>query len=105
MSPDPIHTPPRDAAILRELDSVHADIKDEREQVHADMVANRAEVKETLSAFRAEVNLKLDAINNEVRLTNGRVRKLEVFVAVAKAFGVLFVALTPFIIYFLSQGG
>lgn len=103
MSPDPVNTSPGQAAILRELDALHATVRDNRDAVRRDLTEHRVAVKEEMDDFRGEVNDKLDGILTEAKTTNGRVRRLEVVVGVFKTLGVIFVAVTPFLIAYLNS--
>ena len=100
---DSIDTPPGIAAVLRELDSIHAAMRDGREEAKADLVAHREEVKRELAFKFSAIEEKQDEQLVEARKTNGRVRKLEIGYAVVKAAISAFVLLTPFITWYISR--
>lgn len=91
MSGEAAETRPAEAALLREMDGLRQDVRDHREQMDR-----------KLDGFRSEARTRLDAVVEQTTATNGRLRRVELFVAGVKALGVLFGALTPFAIYFLS---
>jgi hypothetical protein len=109
-----IDTPPGISAVLRELDAIHRTIHENRESVKSELATQREIVKTELCESRAVVKAEMDTRFtgieekqdeqlDEARITNGRVRKLEIGYAVVKAAISGIVLLTPFILYFLNQ--
>jgi hypothetical protein len=100
-----IDTPPGISAVLRELDAIHRTIHENRELVKTELVEHRFVVKAEMDARFSTIEEKQDEQLHEAKKTNGRVRKLEIGYAVVKAAISGLVLLTPFIIYYLNQGG
>lgn len=100
---DSIDTPPGIAAVLRELDSIHAAMRDNRDAVKSELLAHREAVKEELNLKFSVIEEKQDEQLVEARKTNGRVRKLEIAYAVIRAAIAAFVMLTPFITWYLTR--
>jgi hypothetical protein len=98
-----IDTPPGIAAVLRELDSIHSTIRENRDAVAADLADHRADVKSEMDYRFNEISEKQDEQLEEAKKTNGRVRRLEVGYAVVKATISAFILLTPFILFYLER--
>lgn len=77
MTPDPVNTPPGYAAILRELDALHATIREDRAEVKDELSTFREEAGTRLVEFQDETRKALGAVLKEQKITNGRVSKLE----------------------------
>jgi hypothetical protein len=99
---DPVNTSAGQAAILRELDAVHSDIREDRLEVKEELVGARAELNAKLDLIVADQNRKFDAVIAEQKITNGRVRQLEIAVKAFRYLGVVFIAMTPFAVWFLN---
>jgi hypothetical protein len=98
-----IDTPPGISAVLRELDAIHATMRENRELVKGELVAHRVVVKAEMDTRFSVIEEKQDEQLTEARITNGRVRRLEIGYAVMKAAVSAFVLLTPFIVWYLSN--
>ena len=89
-----IETPPGIAAVLRELDSIHAAIRDNRDAVQREVSETRAYFEERFH----DVGDKLDDIVLEARKTNGRLRRAELWIAGLKAVGAAIALSIPFLV-------
>lgn len=78
---DPIDTPPAHAAVLREICVLRDDFRD----------------------YRKDTSLRFDDVLAEVRTTNGRLRRVELWIAGLKAIGAVALAFIPFAVFLLSR--
>jgi hypothetical protein len=103
VSTDPVNIPPAEAALLRELNQLRADLTARHDETVHRLELRQAETDARMDANKAETIQHLEAIFEQTKETNGRLRKAELWIAGLKALGAFLVLLIPFAVVYLNN--
>lgn len=103
MGTDDVNTRPGEAALLRELNQLRADLNARHDETVDRLEKRQDEIDARMETHKAETIERLDAILDQTKETNGRLRKAELWIAGLKALGAFLVLMIPFAVVYLNN--